>query len=48
MKTSERYMRMSIGTGMTLGGFLLHHDAFAGVVLVTTGSAITAAAALGH
>jgi hypothetical protein len=48
MPNRERYTRMTIGVGIVLGGFLLRRDAFAGVTRVTVGSAMTAAAALGH
>ena len=48
MPDRERYTRMTIGTGIMLGGFLMRSDAFAAVTLVTVGSAMTAAAALGH
>lgn len=48
LNPSERYARMSIGAGFILGGFLLHRDALSGVMLVSTGSAIAAAAALGY
>lgn len=48
IKNSERYVRMSVGAGLVLGGFVMHRDAFAAVTLVTAGSAITAAAALGY
>ena len=48
LSPGERYTRMGIGAGFIVGGFLLQRDALSGVALVTTGSAITAAAALGH
>ena len=44
----ERYMRMTIGAGFVVTGFVLHRDAFMAVSLVLTGSAMTAAASLGH
>jgi hypothetical protein len=44
----ERYMRMSIGAAFVVTGFVLHRDAFMAVSLVLTGSAMTAAASLGH
>lgn len=39
---------MSLGAGLVLGGFLFRGDVFAGVTLVTVGSTMTAAAALGY
>ena len=44
----ERYTRMSIGSTFVIGGFLLTHDVFVRLALVTVGSAMAAAAALGH
>ena len=44
----ERILRMSIGAAFVTAGFALHRDAFAALSLVTTGSAMTAAAALGY
>lgn len=44
----ERYTRMTIGSAFVLGGFLVSRDAFAAVTMVSVGSAMTAAAALGH
>jgi hypothetical protein len=45
---SERYGRMTIGAGFVITGFLIHRDAFTAVALVTVGSAMVAAASLGH
>lgn len=44
----ERTLRISIGAAFVTAGFVLHHDSFAAVTLVSTGSAMTAAAALGY
>jgi hypothetical protein len=44
----ERYGRMAIGAGFVAWGFVVRHDAFAAVSLVLVGSAMTAAASLGH
>jgi hypothetical protein len=44
----ERYTRMAIGSTFVTGGFLMSHDVFVRLTLVTVGSAMTAAAALGH
>jgi uncharacterized membrane protein len=44
----ERYQRMMIGAGFVVGGFILRSDPFVAVTMVTVGSAVTAAAALGH
>lgn len=44
----ERYGRMALGAGFVVAGFVVHRDAFAAVTLVSVGSAVTAAAALGH
>lgn len=44
----ERHVRMAIGAGFVMTGFLLHRDAFSAVALVTVGSAMTAAASLGY
>jgi hypothetical protein len=44
----ERYGRMLIGSGFVVGGFFLRSDPFVAVTMVTVGSAMTAAAALGH
>jgi hypothetical protein len=48
LRNNERYARLSIGAGLVLGGFLLHRDPLTGIVLVTTGTAVAAAAALGY
>lgn len=48
LSPAERYARLSIGAAFILGGFLFRRDALSGVTLVTTGSAIAAAAALGY
>jgi hypothetical protein len=45
---TERYGRMLIGTGFVITGFFLRRDALVAVTMVTVGSAMTAAAALGH
>lgn len=45
---TERYGRMLIGAGFVIGGFVFRRDAFVAVTMVTVGSAMTAAAALGH
>lgn len=44
----ERYGRMAIGAGYVVTGFVLHRDTFIALTLVTVGSAMTAAASLGH
>lgn len=44
----ERYGRMGIGAAFVAAGFLVHRDALAAVTLVTVGSAVTSAAALGY
>ena len=44
----ERYTRMTLGAGFVVAGFVVHRDAFAAIALVLTGSAMTAAASLGH
>ena len=44
----ERYGRMGIGAVFVVTGFLLHRDTFTAVALVTVGSAMTGAAALGY
>ncbi len=48
MSKSERYGRMAIGAVFVVAGFVVRRDAFAAVTLVTVGSAVTAAAALGR
>ncbi len=48
MKMSERYGRMAVGAALIVAGFVIRRDAFAAVTLVTVGSAVTAAAALGR
>ena len=48
MSKSERYTRMAMGAGFVVGGFLLRRDPFVAVTMVTVGSAMTAAASLGH
>jgi hypothetical protein len=48
MKDSERYGRMAFGAVFIVAGFVMRRDAFAAVTLVTVGSAVTAAAALGR
>ena len=48
MPKRERYGRMAIGSGFVVGGFLLHRDTFMALTLVAVGSAMTAAASLGH
>lgn len=44
----ERLGRMGIGAVFVVTGFVVHRDAFAAVTLVTVGSAMTSAAALGY
>lgn len=44
----ERYGRMGIGGVFVAVGFIMHRDTFSAVTLVTVGSAMTSAAALGH
>jgi hypothetical protein len=48
LEPKERTLRISIGAAFVTAGFVLHHDSFAAVALVSTGSAMTAAAALGY
>ena len=48
MKKSERYGRMAIGAALIVTGLIVRRDAFAAVTLVTVGSAVTVAAALGR
>lgn len=45
---TERYIRIGIGTTFVVAGFLVRRDTFAAVSLVLTGSAMIAAASLGH
>lgn len=44
----ERYARMGIGAVFVATGFVMHRDTFAAITLVTVGSAMTSAAALGY
>lgn len=44
----ERMGRIWFGAAFVTAGFALHRDAFSALMLVTSGSAITAAAALGY
>lgn len=44
----ERYTRMAIGSAFVIWGFLMSRDVLVRLTLVTVGSAMTAAAALGH
>jgi len=44
----ERTRRIWIGAAFVTAGFVLHRDTVAALSLVTAGSAITAAAALGY
>lgn len=44
----ERYGRMAIGTVFVVTGFVVRRDVFAAVSLVLVGTAMTAAASLGH
>ena len=44
----ERYTRMTIGGTFVIGGFLVRGDPFVAVTMVTVGSAMATAAALGH
>lgn len=48
LSPNERRGRMALGAAFVLAGFILRRDPFSGVTLVLTGSAITAAASLGH
>ena len=45
---TERYQRMAMGAVFVICAFFIRRDAFAAVTMVTVGSAMTAAAALGH
>ena len=44
----ERYGRMAIGTGFVVVGFFLRRDPIVALTMVSVGSAMVAAAALGH
>ncbi len=44
----ERYFRMSMGIVFVVGGFVIRRDVAPAIVMVTVGSAMTAAAALGY
>lgn len=44
----ERYTRIAIGTTFVVAGFVVRRDAFSAVSLVLAGSAMIAAASLGH
>lgn len=48
LDSKERYGRMVIGTGFAVGGFFLQKDPFVAVTMVSVGSAMVAAASLGH
>lgn len=48
MSKTERYGRMAIGAAFVVTGFVIRRDVFPAVTLVTVGSAVTAAAALGR
>lgn len=45
---SERTTRMALGTGFVIAGFVLRWSTPAAVTMVSVGSAMIAAASLGH